>query len=160
MEQQKYDVGGKLFRFTLSLAQDELLAPIVRSMLTECPEALSSATRSMINVSKTIPDPSALSDDDRLRRLEDQMVALAFDMAKVNAWVYEKRHARRILAVLLVPEDKEFDENDVPEREQFMAKHASREVVREVINTFFTRSGVLGLSTGASSPTPATNKVP
>jgi hypothetical protein len=160
MEQQKYEIGGKAFRFTLSLAQDEILAPIVRSMLTECPEALSSATRSMIDVSKAIPDGSAIPDDDRLRRLEDQMVTLAFDMAKVNAWVYEKHFARRILAVLLVPTDKEFDENDISEREEFMAKHATRDVVREVINTFFTRSGVLGLSTGASSPTPATTKAP
>lgn len=142
MDQKKYTIGGKTYVFSLTLEQDELLAPIVQEMLKECPDALQGATEKLVELGG---GATAVSD------AQKALVSISLDMMRVNAWVYAKKYARRILAILLVPLGKDFEEADVPEREKEMAKHATREVAAEVINSFFMRSGAFAVGSQASS---------
>lgn len=157
MEPRKfYYINEKRFVFSLTLEQDELLAPIVRRMLEECPDALTTATRSLLEVAReTVADPASRKPErtaDEIRRSqEDHMLSMTLDLVKVNAWIYEKRLAREILAIVLVPEGGSFNEADLPERQLFMAHHATRDVASEVINHFFMRSGVFGVASATSS---------
>jgi hypothetical protein len=135
---KKYQVNGAPYILSLTLEQDELLGEITSELFEERPEALSNASEGLI---------SARSDG-----ISNKVaVSIAMDMMRVRSWIYKKKYARRILAILLVPEGQEFDEKDVPDRENIMKKHASKEISNEVIDYFFTRSGVFGASTPASS---------
>ena len=58
------------------------------------------------------------------------------------------------MAILLVEEGKEFDENDITEKMLFFGKHASREQATELVNLFFQRSGAFGVSTPQSLVNP------
>ena len=136
----EFTINGITYRVTLSLAQDELLAPITREMLIECPELLHASQELML---------AAKGQD-----ASSNVIQFGLDMMKINAWIYGKKYARRILAVLLVPEGREFDEADVQERSEIMGKHASREVAQEVINFFFIKSGVFTVGMKSSSKNP------
>jgi hypothetical protein len=135
---KKYQINGAPYILSLTLEQDELLGEITSELFKECPDALSEASEGLVDAVEKKPTSKIA-------------VSIAMNMMRVNAWVYKKKYARRILAILLVPEGQEFDEKDVPDRENVMKKYASKEISTEVINYFFTRSGAFGASTPASS---------
>jgi hypothetical protein len=135
---KQYEIKGIIYCRSLTLEQDEMLGEITSELFKECPEALSNASEGLVSAQKEgINNKVAVS--------------IAMDMMRVQSWIYKKKYARRILAILLVPEGQEFNEQDVPDRENIMKKYASKEISNEVINYFFTRSGVFGASTPASS---------
>lgn len=139
---EKFKINSVDFVLSLTLEQDELLGIVIHEMLTECPE-IAEASQGMLKAAQ-----DGGGDKGQL------IVKIAFDMAKAHAWIYKKGYARKILAVLLVPEGKEFQLADVPDREVFMGKHATREIANEVINFFFARSGAFGIATQAYSQKP------
>jgi len=147
MENKIYEIGGRKFRFCLSLDQDELLAPIVLEMLKENPEILTSAGSAMINLQK---EPTATS-------LQQNLLQIGFDAMKLNAWVYSKGYAQRIMATILVEEGKEFEAKDVTEKMIFFGKQDLRTEAAELVNYFFQRSGAFGTSTPRSLVSPMKN---
>lgn len=164
MEPQVID--GKKFVVILSLRQDELLAPIVLELLKEIPDSLSHASESTFDVLAKLRESqehiTALTSGDQERidheairknieETQKASVAIAMDMLKVQTWIYAKGYAKRILAILLVPEGEAFDESKISMHEELFAVHADRETANEAINYFFQRSGVFGIGTRAFS---------
>jgi len=150
----KYEIAGKSFALTLTLRQDELLGAINHEMLTECPELMDASNGiSKVKKSKELIREGKLDSPEILNSEEQQrtLVGVAFNMVKGHAWIYKKRYASRILAILLVPEDEELKKQSVEERQEFMADNATREMANEVINFFFTRSGAFGINIPPSS---------
>jgi hypothetical protein len=159
-------VDGKKYIASISLRQDELLAPIVSEMLKECPDSLTHAGESTIDIlaklregqehitSLTSGDQERIDHEAIRKNIEETQkasVAIAMDMLKVQTWIYAKGYAKRILAILLVPEGEVFDESKISMREELFAVHADRETANEAINYFFQRSGVFGIGTRAFS---------
>lgn len=139
----KRTINDRTFVFGITLEQDELLGAIVYDMITEVPETLTKASEGMIDASDAMK-----SVDQKMRTI----VSVALDMVKVHAWIYKKGYAKRILAIILVPEGEEFDASKIGEREIFFGKYADREMANEVINFFFQRSGAFGIGTQAFLP--------
>jgi hypothetical protein len=139
MEQKEYVIGGRKFRFILTLNQDELLAPIVLELLKENADILSSLTSNIGNLTQ---EPTSL--------LKQNLFQIHFDSMKINAWVFAKGYAQRIMATMLVEEGKEFDKNDVTEKMIFFGKQDVRTEAAEIIKCFFQRSGAFGVSTPQS----------
>lgn len=139
----KFVINDKTFVFGITLEQDELLGEIVYNMIKEVPDTLTKASEGMIDASDV-----SKSVDQKMRTI----VNVALDMIKVHAWIYMKGYAKRILAIILVPEGEEFDASKVDERAIFFGKHADRETANEVINFFFQRSGAFGIGTQAFLP--------
>jgi hypothetical protein len=144
MEQKIYEIGGRKFRFALSLDQDELLAPIVLEMLKENSTLLSSSANAMVDMQQ---EPTSTS-------LKTNLLQIGFDAMKLNAWVYAKGYAQRIMATLLVEEEKEFDAKDITEKMIFFGKQDCRKEASELVNLFFQRSGAFGVSTPQSLTSP------
>jgi hypothetical protein len=140
MEQKIYEIGERKFRFAISLEQDEILAPIIEEMLKDKPDVLASAAGAVIDLQK---EPTSTM-------MQQNIVSIALDMVKLNAWVYAKRYARKIMAILLIEEGMEFDEKEITNKMLFFGKHASREQASELVNLFFQRSGAFGISTPQS----------
>ena len=146
MEQKIYEIGDRKFRFAITLEQDELLAPIIDEMLKEKPDVLASAADAMVDLMK---EPTAAN-------LQMKSVQIAVDLVAMNAWIYAKRYARKVMAILLIEDGKEFDENEISEKMLFFGKHASREQAAELVNLFFQRSGAFGVGTPQSLANPTT----
>ncbi|MBI2428733.1 MAG: hypothetical protein HYV29_08065 [Ignavibacteriales bacterium] len=161
------EIGGKKFVAALSLRQDELLAPIILEMVKECPHALSHAGESTLDILSKLRDgqsqvkalksgdTSAIDLDAIKKNIEETQkasVSIAMDMITVQAWIYSKGYAKRIMAIILVLDGEKFDETKIYEREEFFGEHADRNTANEVISFFLTRSGVFGIGTRASSP--------
>jgi predicted house-cleaning noncanonical NTP pyrophosphatase (MazG superfamily) len=138
----KYEIAGKSFVLTLTLRQDESLGAINHEMLEECPELMDASSGIMKAKTETNTSKEAK---------QKVLVKVAFNMVKAHAWIYKKRYASRILAILLVPQDEELKKQTVEERQEFMADNATRELANEVINFFFTRSGAFGINIPPSS---------
>lgn len=152
--EKKYEIAGKVFDLTLTLRQDELLGAINHEMLEECPELVEASNGiSKVQKSKRLIRDGKVDSKEVLNPEQEQrtLVGVAFNMVKGHAWIYKKRYASRILAILLVPQDEEMKKQSVDERQEFMADNATRELANEVINFFFTRSGAFGISTAPSS---------
>jgi hypothetical protein len=141
MDNKIYEIGGRKFRFAISLEQDEILAPIVLEMLKDCPDAISSVGGSLLN---------AQSEKSAIKR-QDILLSAAVNIVIMNAWVYAKRYARRIMAVLLIEEGKEFAEEDVSEKIKFFGKQDIRNEAKELVDIFFMRSGAFGAGTPLST---------
>jgi hypothetical protein len=141
MEQKIYIIGRRKFRFAISLEQDEILAPIVLEMLKDCPDTISSVGGNLLDAQT---EGSAAGKQRILLQASVNIVAM-------NAWVYAKRYARKIMAVLLIEEGKEFVEEDVKEKMMFFGKQDIRNEAKELVDIFFMRSGAFGVSTPQSS---------
>lgn len=140
MEENTYIIASRKFRFTISFEQDEILAPIVLEMLKECPDVISSVGGSLIDAQK----------EDSIEKKQQILLRASINIVAMNTWIFAKRHARTIMAVLLVEEGKEFDEKDIEEKKAFLGKQDIPDIAKEVVNIFFQRSGVFGTSTPQS----------
>lgn len=164
-------IGGIKYVCSISLRQDELLAPIILELLKEIPDAISHAGESSLQIlgklregqahveALTSADPSKIdlkAIQENILETQRSSVAVAMDMMRVQAWIYSKGYAKRIMALLMVPMGEPFNEAVVKELEEFFALHADRETANEVINFFFQRSGVFGVGMQAFLPKAAT----
>lgn len=164
-------VNDKKFIVVITLRQDELLAPIILQLLTEQPAALTHAGEKVIEVFSQVRDgqehinallsgnPEQIDLQAIRKNIEETQkssVSIAMDMMKATAWIYSKGFAKRIMAILLVPEGETFDETKIAEREEYFGKFAGRAEANAVITYFFQRSGVFGIGTAAFFPKEAT----
>jgi Na+-transporting NADH:ubiquinone oxidoreductase subunit NqrC len=141
MNNKIYEIGGRKFRFAISLEQDEILAPIVLELFKDCPDVIASVGGSMMSAQT---EKSA-------EKKQGILLSAAVNMVQMNAWIYAKRYARRIMAVLLIEEGKEFAEADLDEKMKFFGKQDIRNVAKELVDIFFMRSGAFGASTPQST---------
>lgn len=152
--EKNYTIAGKIFTRTLTLGQDELLGPITYDMLENCDglmeasDGLAKARKSKQLIEEGNVDSQEILNGEQLQKV---LVSVAFGIAKGNSWLYKMGYAKKILAILLVPQDEELKKQSQEEREQFMADNATREIANEVINFFFKRSGAFGINTLPSS---------
>lgn len=164
-------INNKLYDCRITLRQDELLAPIIQELLNEIPESLEHAGRSVMNVFRNLQegnahieslksgDPEQIDLDAIRKNIESThstSVMIAMDMIKVQAWIYAKGYAKRIMAIILVPAGEEFNENNIAAQEELFGRTADRETANEVINYFFQRSGVFGIGIPGSLPKDST----
>jgi hypothetical protein len=68
-------------------------------------------------------------------------ISIGYSMIRITHWLREKKYTRKLMAILLLPEGTEFNESDLPEREEFMRKYGTKKISMEVIQHFFLRSG-------------------
>lgn len=134
---RKYSIGGKNFHFKLGLAQDELMASLIDEMFVEHPEIAETTSKMIDLIKEKKSDKSAEEIENDRRRYA---VDISINTVRLNTWILKKKYGRKILAILLTEEGKEFDEAEIAGKEMFMAKHAPRETVLEVMLFFFQRS--------------------
>jgi hypothetical protein len=164
-------ISDKKYIATISLRQDELLAPIIYEMMNECPDTINHTNKSTLDILGNLREGQhhvealASGDDSKIdlseikkniEATQSSTVAVAMDMIMVNAWIYSKGYASKIMSILLVPEGEKFDESKIPALQELFGAQASREIANEVINYFFQRSGVFGIGMQAFSPKAAT----
>jgi hypothetical protein len=157
-------IAGKKFNLSLTLRQDELLAPIVTEMLKEIPDAFAHAGEQTIGLLANFTRSQEIMGDltsgkleqidlkevrETILAMQKATVSVAMDMIKATAWIYSKGYASKMMAILLVPENAKFDETKISELAKFFAENADREKANEVVNFFFQRSGVFGIGTQA-----------
>lgn len=146
---RQYTIANRKFFLTLSLWQDEILAPIVLDMYRELPNVLSRSSKNLIALAGNYE-----SNEEEVNSAVDTAVAIAIDLQSIKAWILAKRKARIFLSVLLVEDGKEFLESDLAEKEIFFAKHAPAYVTDDVISFFLSSSSLFGKNTQTSSPLP------
>ncbi|MDP1675656.1 MAG: hypothetical protein Q8L88_02230 [Bacteroidota bacterium] len=140
---RSFGINDKLFHLIFTLEQDEILAPIVYEMFQELTDVFSRSSKSLINI--------ASDNGEQKETILNEAVSVAIDMTKIKAWILQKRYARRLLAVLLVPAGEKFDESKILEREDFFKKNATPELTDEVISFFLSSSSIFGKNTQTSS---------
>lgn len=138
---KKFTIDGKEFIFNLTVETDQLCAPIESEMYKAIPNAFTIVAESLKKLSQ-VKKPETEEEWTAAKKLiADGTISIGYSMIQITQWLREKKYGSKLMAILLKPIDKDFDENDLAERELFMRKHGTTQVMREVLNLFFLKSG-------------------
>lgn len=141
MNTPKYTINGKKFVFNLSVETDELCAPIETEMFKAIPEAFTMVADALAKIGNMKKPETDEEWEIAKRVIATGSISVGYSMLRITQWLREKKYTRKLMAILLLPEGKEFNESDLPEREEFMRKYGTKQMSMEVINHFFLRSG-------------------
>jgi hypothetical protein len=144
METKIYPINGINHYLKLTVAQDEALAPIMSELYDECGDTLTCSSNELATI---------LNEKENQEKRQAASLNLSIDFLKLMSWIYKKKYARRVMAILLVPVGQEYADEDVPAREAEFAKQEVSDIAKEVIQYFFTKTGVFGRSMPTSSMT-------
>lgn len=164
---KQFTLQEKLYNYRYSLLQSEILSPVISELVQDIPDVLSSPEQ-MINAISDKLDVSISQSSEQqkeiLATVKKEVVDKFQSILKLRLrnWLDRKHYVRKILAVVLIPSDEEFDETKVEEREKsFGALDLENEddvrTVDEVIDYFFTKIGVCTHAT-PTSLSPAAEK--
>jgi hypothetical protein len=138
---RKFTIAEKEFIFNLTVETDQLCAPIESEMYKALPSAFTVVAESLTKLAQ-VKKPETEEEWTAAKKLiADGTISIGYSMVQITQWLREKKYGSRLMAILLKPIDKDFDESDITEREIFMRKHGTTKTMREVINLFFLKSG-------------------
>jgi hypothetical protein len=137
----KFTINGKVFVFNLSVETDELCAPIESEMYKAIPEAFTIVADSLGKLGDLKKPQTDVEWEAAKKVIATGAISIGYSMIRITHWLREKKYTRKLMAILLLPEGTEFNESDLPEREEFMRKYGTKKISMEVIQHFFLRSG-------------------
>ena len=151
METKIFEIDGKKFLYSLTVETDELTAPFEKEMLKAMPEILVAVSSYAAKI-RTTPRPATDEQWEEMKDLFDKAtLAVGYNIVAAKQWLRANKYTRKLMAILLVEDGKEFDEAKIPELENYFAKHATPKNASDVIDYFFMTKGGYVNSTPQSS---------
>ena len=157
----KFEIHGKSYFLPekVCTGQDELISPILLDVIEHNDDVLKELSKAISAGIKATKEHVDVSIPAMMAAFGENFILDAIKLLKVILWAQSRGYAKKALAILLIPEGEEFDPDKVGDLEKEMI-HAPREVLIEVIGSFFTKSGNSGVSTSSSSAAAASETRP